>query len=318
MERWQQNRHRSWGVSWRVKACLAAGLVLALAIGGCEATPEKVPTATESPTASASTPTEQPTRKSSKYVGFQPKSRREGGQVVMPITFVDGSSGEIVAPPELGVQEMATAIYTSGGLGRVDRTMDFRYRDGSTFMHEGPLDVYEGADGSPVELWHPIPVFAYECPNLVFRFGPWFVGVRTCQDELSVPEMERWASLLTGEVTDTGFLVLSSTEPLRLQETGGHEGPELLLGKGRSNWIELEPGACDPARLPDEGDIRTMEDGTRVSFSRIGGKNSEIKYNWFATWCEDGLVQVQVSEAYERFAEAAAEGFRMRNITLAP
>jgi hypothetical protein len=86
---------------------------------------------------------------------------------------------------------------------------------------------------------------------------------------------------------------------------------------GRANWIELEPGRCDPGGLPDEGDIRVTEDGTRVSFSHIGGRNSGIKYEWFATWCEDWLMQVQVSEAYEDFAVSVAGGLRMNDIALA-
>ena len=236
----------------------------------------------------------------------------------MPLTFLDGSSGEALAPRDLGIQTMSAAIYTAAGLGGVDRTIDFRYRDGSTFMHEGPLETYEGPNGSPVEVWNPVPDMPAECPNLVFRFGDWFVGVRTCQDDLSDAEKKSWARLLMGEVTNEGFLVLSATAPLKLQETGGHEGPELILGEGHANWIELEPGECDPGRLPDDGDVRTMGDGTRVSFSRIGGDESKIKHNWFAQWCEDGLIEVQVSEAYENFALAAADGFRIRDIVLAP
>jgi hypothetical protein len=258
---------------------------------------------------------------SSKYVGFYPQSHVEDGMTVMPLTFVDGSSAEVVAPPNLGVQDMSAVIYTSGGLGGVDRTIDFRYLDGSSFMHDGPLQTYEAGDGSKVELWEPTPNMPpdipAECPNLVFHFGDWFVGVRTCQDELSDAERQNWASLLEGRVTQEGFLVLSAKEPLELQETGGHEGPELILGMERANWIGLEPGACDPAALPDEGDIRTMEDGTRVSFSRIGGADSKIEYNWYAEWCEDELMRVQVTYAYKDFVESAAESFRLQDIVLA-
>lgn len=167
-----------------------------------------------------------------------------------------------------------------------------------------------------MEVWKGTPG-VWECPNLVFRFEDWYVGVRTCQGELSKRQKEQWARSLRGDVTSEGFLVLSAQPPLVLQETGGHEGPELILERDRANTIELEPGRCDPADLPDEGDIRTMEDGTRVSFSRIGGPDSKIEHNWYAEWCEDGLMRVQLTYAYEDFAVAAAEGFRMRDITLA-
>ena len=259
---------------------------------------------------------EQSSQESSEYVGFHPESRVENGQIVMPLTFVDGSSGEVIAPPELGIQEMSAAIYTVGGLGSVDRTMNFRYGEPAGFVHEGPLETYEGYDGQPVEVWKGTPG-DWECPNLVFRFEDWYVGVRTCQRDLSAREKELWARSLRGDVTTEGFLVLSSEQPLVLQETGGHEGPEIILGMDRANWIELEPGRCDPADLPDEGDVRTMPDGTRVSFSRIGNGNSGIEYDWFAAWCEDGLMRVQVSHAYQDFVVAAAEGFRRRGIAVA-
>lgn len=295
---------------------IAVALLVALAATGCGEVRPQAAVFSGSSDSPSSTPEPSP-KASEDYVGFHPSSRVEDGQVVMPLTFVDGSSAEAVAPPNLGIQDMAAAIYTSGGLGGVDRTIDFNYGDGSVLMHEGPLKSYEGVDGSTVELWKPEPGTPAGCPNLVYRFGDWFVGVRTCQDELTESEEENWARLLRGEVNDGGFLVLRAEDPLLLQETGGHEGSEMILGYERANWIELSPGECDPARPPDEGDIRTMGDGTRVSFSRIGGAESKIDYNWYAEWCEDGLMRVQVSYAYKDFAEAAAENFRLRNIALA-
>ena len=236
--------------------------------------------------------------------------------VVMPLVFVDGSSATAVARADLGLQDMSAAIYTSGGLGGIDRTMDFRYQVGSSLMGEGPLESYEGPDGAPVEMWKPTDHPA-ECPFLVYRFGEWFVGVRTCQDELTESEKRDWARSLRGNITDGGFLVLTAEPPLRLQETGGHEGPEMILGMDRANWIGLEPGRCDPETVANDGNIRTMADGTRVSFNRIAGGNTKYEYNWFASWCEDGLVRIQVEYAYEEFAKAAAEGFRLRDIVLA-
>lgn len=295
---------------------IAVALLVAVAATGCGGARPQAAVSSGSSDSPSSTPEPSP-KASEDYVGFHPSTRVEDGQVVMPLTFVDGSSAELVAPLDLGIQDMAAAIYTSGGLGGVDRTIDFNYGDGSVLMHEGPINAYEGVDGSTVELWKPDPGTPAGCPNLVYRFGDWFVGVRTCQDELTESEEEDWARLLRGEVTERGFLVLSSEDPLVLQETGGHEGPEMILGYEGANWIELSPGECDPAKIPDEGDIRSMADGTRVSFSRIGGADSKIEYNWFAEWCEDGSMRVQIAYAYKDFVEAAAEGLRLRNIVLA-
>lgn len=293
---------------------MVAGVLAGLVATGCGTIRpnERAEAASTSPSASPSTA--KSTKEPEEYVGFHPQSRPEGDNIVMPLTFVDGTSGEAVAPSDLGIQTMSAAIYTAAGLGGVDRTIDFLYRDGSTFMHEGPLETYKGVNGSPVELWKPVPHVWGRCPNLIFRFGAWFVGVRNCQDKLSDAERKIWARLLTGEVTNGGFLVLSAAAPLQLQETGGHEGSELILREGRANWIEMAPGKCDPKQLPDDGDIRTMADGTRVSFSRVGTDTN----NWFAQWCEEGLVEVQVSQAFEDFALAAADDFRLRDIVLAP
>lgn len=273
-----------------------------------------VPAQSESSSGSP-TPTTEGTEEP-RYVGFLPESVMQEGMVVMPLVFPDGSSGEVVAPVDLGIQRMAIAVFSAGGLGRVDRTMNFRYGEPAGLTHEGPLETYEGHGGHAVELWEGAPGH-WECPNLVFRFGSWYVGVRSCQGDLSTRDKEQWARSLRGDVTEEGFLVLTAEPPLVLQKKGGRDGPELILGMGRADWIELEPGRCDPDQLPDEGDIRTMKDGTRVSFSRIEDGNSGVEYDWFATWCEDGSVLVQVSYAYEDFAVAAAEGFRMRDIALA-
>jgi hypothetical protein len=209
-----------------------------------------------------------------------------------------------------GLAGNARTGFTAGGLGGVDRTISFLYRDASPFRYSGPLETYEGRDGKPVEVWRPVPR-AYECPNLVYSFGDWFVGVRTCQGQLSESEKAEWARSLIGHQTEDGFLILDAVPPLVLQRTGGHEGPELTLTRGNIHFIEFEPGRCDPDDIPDEGDIRSMDDGTRVSFS------VDIHGEWLATWCEDGLMEIQIDYATEDFAEAAAEGLRVREISLA-
>lgn len=249
---------------------------------------------------------------------FRPPARVAGERVVVPVTFVDGSSAEVVADRALGVQGMSAQVFTAGGLGAVDRTMSFRSgRGGAAFMHEGPLDAYAGAGDSVVELWRPHRGFPGRSPYLVYRFGGWSIGVRTGQPVLSRDERRAWARLLEGTVTPEGWLVLEARRPLVLQRAGGLGGPQLIFGDGPSNWIEIEPGRCDPQDLPRDGDARTMPDGTVVSFGRIADGAFERGDDWFVTWCEDGSATIQVSFAYEGFAEAAARGFRLREVVLA-
>ncbi|MGH2748609.1 MAG: hypothetical protein ACRDKB_11890 [Actinomycetota bacterium] len=71
-----------------------------------------IPTA-PTPTQSASTSSEEPPEESDEYIGFHPESRSEDGMIVMPLTFVDGSTGEVVAPSYLEIQDMSAAIYTA-------------------------------------------------------------------------------------------------------------------------------------------------------------------------------------------------------------
>jgi hypothetical protein len=60
-----------------------------------------------------------------------------------------------------------------------------------------------------------------------------------------------------------------------------------------------------------------MDDGTKVSFSRIEDGRSGIENDWFADWCEDGLMRIQVGYSNQDFATAAAAGLRARGISLA-
>lgn len=133
-------------------------------------------------------------------------------------------------------------------------------------MHEGPVPVYEGANGSEVELWHRAPEMPAGCPNLVYRFGDWFVGVRTCQGELSEPDRRAWARLLDGDVTRDGSLVLSATNPLRLRQLGARLRSRGTRALNSSHQFRV-PGASDAccvhveylSQSPRESKTRALE-----------------------------------------------------------
>ena len=149
----------------------------------------------------------------------------------------------------------------------------------------------------------------------MFRFGDWFVGVRTCYDELSSEEKAQWARLLLGRQTEDGFLVLDAEPPLTIAAAGEHEGPDLWLqGSDRgSPFITLRPGPCtldEPARNQE---LRVMPDGQEVLIGPIAGQVE----TWYANWCEDGMMYVGVDSRDREYVEAAAEGLRIRNVTLA-
>lgn len=66
---------------------------------------------------------------------------------------------------------------------------------------------------------------------------------------------------------------------------------------------------CDPDRPPSDENVRVMDDGQRVSFARIG----RIRY---ADWCEDELFYIQIQSTDEAYVQAAAQGLRVRNVSL--
>lgn len=241
---------------------------------------------------------------------FYPTTYREGDRIVMPITFVDGSAAEVLFTPDLRPGRLGTYGQIAGGLPRVDRSISFRHGDDAAFTGSGPLATYEGRGGTTVEEWEP-PPDSFRCPNLVLRFGDWFVGVRTCQDELSQQEKAEWARSLVGRQTSDGFLVLEAIPPLVIARPGEHEGPQFwLLGPDRgSPFITLTPMTCDPDQPPNDENVRVMDDGQRVSFARIGRI-------WYADWCEDELIYIQIQSTDEAYVQAAAQGLRVRNVSL--
>ena len=242
---------------------------------------------------------------------FYPTTYREDGRIIMPVSFVDGSRAELVFDVRLRPKDLGVYGFTSGGLGGVDRTLVFRHAEGQIYeMHSGPLETYEGHAEGTVEVWEG-PPGDFPCPHLIYRFGNWFVAVRTCQGQLSKDEKAQWARSLVGRVTHEGFLVLDARVPLVLQKTGGHEGPKLLLQGSEEGWpfITLTPVRCDPNKPPSDEDVQVMEDGQRVGFSRGGGTS-------YADWCEDGAMFIQVESTDEAYVQAAAQGLRVRNVSL--
>jgi hypothetical protein len=270
------------------------------------------PTLTPSPTL-----TEEPERRTGPIRGaFYPAVYREGERVVMPVTFVDGTTAEVVFRGNLRPQELGTYGEIVGGLEEIDRAIYFRYATGSWFKGSGPLASFEGLGGSTVEEWAPpADTFPFPpCSILVFRFGDWFVGVRTCDDQLSSEEKAQWARLLVGRQTEDGFLILDADPPLTIARVGEHEGPDLwLVGPHSSPFITLRPGLCTLDEPAKNQELRVMPDGQEVLIARLAGQVE----TWDANWCEEGAMYVGVQSPDRAYVEAAAEGLRIRNITLA-
>jgi hypothetical protein len=122
---------------------------------------------------------------------FVPATRAEGDSVVLPVTFTDGTSAELVYPRRLEIAALGLAPYGSATLrgkspvpGRSNNVgRDFLILHGE--LHDylarsglpkppSPVARYQAADGQTVGFWnlpHPEPNY------LGFQFGRWAVLV---------------------------------------------------------------------------------------------------------------------------------------------
>jgi hypothetical protein len=142
----------------------AFGVVL---VAGCAAssdtgTPTASPSAVASPASGG---------------GFSPPTYMEGDSVVMPVTFPDGTTAELVYPPALELSDMRVQPYSSGygpGFARDFLILDRPAADVLGGYEEAELLAdYDSGQGGTVGLWRLPP----DGLSLVFEFGSWTVLV---------------------------------------------------------------------------------------------------------------------------------------------
>ena len=203
---------------------------------------------------------------------FIPSTYTENGLDVLPITFPDGSTAELVYPPALDIAGMGAQPYWVGCGG----DFNFHHYDPYGIVYDGqPLETYEGADGQPVSLWRGAEGSG-GIDYLIFHFGPWTVdayeyrggGIDAREDRKACAEG------LTGSVTEDGWILLGGPESVALPG-GAHgppEGAEVQFG-GLSPraFILLWPGPCENESYRGSTDV----DGVHVDLHRD-----------FASWCD--------------------------------
>ena len=184
-------------------------------------------------------PTLQPTPTASPSVErrFVPAARVEGDDVVMPVTFLDGTTAEIVYPRSLDIAGLGATPYGSGTLP------DCCPRDFAFFHGPGPFSL--AASDQPLKTFGPVRLLP-GVPDLgknylVFTIGDWQLGV---WDDMSDAERAAWAAHLTGHIAPDGFPVLTATAPLDLDpRNGGAFGPSIEFGRPGGQII-FELTAC--------------------------------------------------------------------------
>jgi hypothetical protein len=282
----------------RLLLTLASGVLLAAGCGaprdGTGATSSVRPEAASSPSVGH-------------QAAFEPRTYLEGDSVVMPITFPDGTTAELVYPPELNLADLRVQPYSSGygpGFARdflvFDKPMSEiigSYEDAEL------LAEYEDGHGDTVGFWRLPPDGLY----LAFQFGSWTVLVYDYAEEgaqMSDEDRALWATNFHGGDAKDGFLLLEAERPLRLAQAGEHAGPELGLWARNGDFraLSLYAGKCTP--YGDE---------------MVNGLVVDRESDDFAAWCvPDATMSVHVTqEAGDSFIDDVLRGLEVRNVRVA-
>jgi hypothetical protein len=208
---------------------------------------------------------------------FRPPTHREGHMTVMPLTFPDGSTAELVYPSELELERSALvpAVYIEGGPRSCGPNVITSRSNLAGDVYEGdrPIATFESARGEPVGLWRA-KQWSEPYTWLVIPIDAWVLAVTCYPEERYEPsgptgfvrlppfrdeEVRLWASAVDGRETAEGFLVMSPQAPLRLGRWAHNSGPTLRFGEdtGQLQVLEIGLEGCDPST----GSDRSGRDG---------------------------------------------------------
>lgn len=285
---------------------LASGVLIA---ASCGAASERTGATSTVGPGEATSPASDP------RAGFLPRTYPEDNSLVMPVTFPDGSTAELVYSTELDLSGLRVQPYSSGyGPGFARDFLVYDQPFGEVIdSYEGAelLAEYEDGQGGMVGFWRFPPDGVY----LVFEFGSWTVLVYdNVEDEARMGDEDRalWATNFHGQEAKDGFLLLEAEPPLMLAQAGEHAGPELEFWSrsGDFSGVLLFPGECAPYHEGEGGfDHIEMVNGLAVS------RDSDD----FAAWCiPHASMTVHVyQEPGDTFIDDVLGGLEVRNVNLA-
>jgi hypothetical protein len=239
------------------------------------------------------------------HAGFEPQTYSEGDSMVMPVTFPDGTTAELVYPPELKLSDLRVQPYSSGsgpGFARDFLVYDKPVEEVIGSYHEAELLAeYEDGRGGTIGFWRLPPDGLY----LAFRFGSWTVLVYDYAEigaQMSDEDRALWATNFHGQDSEDGFLLLEAKPPLRLAQAGEHAGPELGFWSrdGDFRAVHLYPGDCKP--YGDE---------------MVNGMVVDRESDDFATWCiPHEPMEVHVTQdPGDTFIDDVLSGLEVRDVT---
>lgn len=179
---------------------------------------------------------------------FVPATQREGDRTVLPVTFPDGSTAELVYPAGLGLAGMGL----QPDVAILDRHNPAA-RSPLVFLHRGTPgpDVLEGAQpvqqamtrpGRPVEVWQARPESAVTPDQaywVVYKVGSWTVLAPAADLEVATDV----ARQLEARQASDGFVVVDANAPLALShEFGEGGGVQLAIGDRNPRPDQVDAG----------------------------------------------------------------------------
>ncbi len=230
---------------------------------------------------------------------FIPPTTPEGANTVMPVTFPDGSTAEVVYDSKLRLAERGLRPSYSGDLTDCCFRLFAVDYELNTFVQGPELAQFPGADGSPV----PLRAGVQGDPDryLVLKAGSWSVGIPEGRgdDKLTDAQKATWAAGLVARQSAEGFLVLEGKPPVRMTTAGEAAGPSLRIGTILREGILAFPGACRPP------------EGRRVQ--TINGIPVRLAARFGALCFPDAPMALQIY-GDEDFIRAVVEGIQIRNV----
>jgi hypothetical protein len=226
--------------------------------------------------------------------GFVPRTTREGNRTVLPVTFPDGSTAELVYPTALGLAGMGVQPDVS-----LLRAQDPGPRYELVFSHGGPVPGllkgdrpvgrYQTTKGHPVQLWPAVEnpgVLSGYSYWLEYRIGAWTV-LAGVADRGMAAEVAR---NLDGRQTGEGFVVVQAGSPFALSRVYGEgRGAQLAIGDRNplpdaivsDPWrlIELSParGSCHEEGGSGEYGSKCLGPSGAGLFVSVSGDPSWVK-----------------------------------------
>jgi hypothetical protein len=229
---------------------------------------------------------------------FVPPVRRDGGRLVMPLTFPDGSMAELVYPPELelaamGLQPDVSFLRRDQPASRFPVTFWSGRPGPELFEGRRPVGRYPTLSGGQAELWRARATSATP-PGpgywLAVRLPSWTVLAPASTPATAAGLVRS----LDARETDGGQVVMDVRDPYALsRDPGEGGGPQLAVGDAsprpeevnagsRFRLITLRPSRnCRPEGISPSGRYASVCLGTgragAAVFAGIDGDRSFVR-----------------------------------------